>query len=291
VQTGEEAGYYCDFGSLDQLKNALQCGYVYTGQYSRFRKRRHGASSLDIRPSQLVVFSQNHDQVGNRRLGERTSTLISFETQKLSAGIVLLSPNIPLLFMGEEYGETAPFLYFTDHSDPALGAAVREGRRAEFSSFHANEELLDPQSISTFLKSKLNHGLRIQGNHRILRTLYEELLRLRKTHPSFADLDSAKVDASIFEECLTMLRSCADSRLLVILNFGDDLTRCGALASGKWRKLLDSAETKWMGPGSSVPDEVLSPRASQLPIQPKSFCIFDSGSPIYSSSSSLGDPS
>jgi maltooligosyltrehalose trehalohydrolase len=292
LQTCEKTGYYIDFGSLDHLRTALQDGYVYSGQYSSYRQHRHGASSSEIRPSQLVVFSQNHDQVGNRGRGERTSTLISFEAQKLSAGIVLLSPNIPLLFMGEEYGETAPFLYFTDHSDPALGDAVRKGRQAEFSGFHANGDLPDPQGDSTFLKSKLNHSLTTQGKHKVLRSLYEELLRLRKTHRSFGDLDTANIDASICGRCLAIRRSYADSQLLVIANFGDDVARYrAALPPGKWRKLLDSADTKWMGPGSSVPGEVLAAPASQLPIQPKSFCIFESGHPVYSSSASLESPS
>jgi maltooligosyltrehalose trehalohydrolase len=281
LQTGEKTGYYVDFGSLDHLNVALQCGYVYSGQYSAFRQRRHGAPSIDIRPSQLVVFSQNHDQVGNRGLGERTSTLISFEAQKLSAGMVLLSPNIPLLFMGEEYGETAPFLYFTDHSDPDLGEAVRKGRQAEFSGFHANGDLPDPQSVSTFLQSKLNHDLAIEGKHKVLRNLYAELLRLRKNHRSFGVLDEAKIDVSISGPCLTMVRSYADSRLLMIANFGDNVARYrGALPPGRWRKLLDSADTNCMGPGSSVPDEVLAAAsASQLSMQPKSFCIFETGHP------------
>ncbi len=121
LQTGERTGYYCDFGSLTDLQTALQQGYVYSGQYSAFRKQRHGAPPADLKRSQLIVFSQNHDQVGNRGWGERNSQLLGFEAQKLSAGTVLLSPFIPLLFMGEEYGETAPFLYFTDHTDLGVG--------------------------------------------------------------------------------------------------------------------------------------------------------------------------
>jgi maltooligosyltrehalose trehalohydrolase len=286
LQTGEKTGYYRDFGSMSDLKTALQRGYVYSGQYSAFRERRHGAPATGIRPSQFVVFSQNHDQVGNRGLGERSSSLISFEAQKLSAAVVLLSPNIPLMFMGEDYGETAPFLYFTDHSDPGLGRAVREGRQAEFSSFHTTGTVPDPQSPSTFLKSKLNHSLRQQGQHKVLRSLYQELLHLRKTHSSFGDLDAAAVDASTFDDCLVVRRSYANSCLLMILNFGDEVASCDiSFASDQWGKLFDSAECKWMGPGSGIPEHISAASAFRLQIQPKSFCILSSGGQVPSSPS------
>ena len=127
--TKERKGYYQDFGDLNHLAKALGEGFVYSGQYSYFRRRRHGNPSGHLPPAKWVVFSQNHDQVGNRPQGERLSTLISFEALKLAAAMVLLSPNIPLLFMGEEYGEEAPFLYFVSHSDPALIEAIRQGRK------------------------------------------------------------------------------------------------------------------------------------------------------------------
>jgi maltooligosyltrehalose trehalohydrolase len=283
LQTAEKTGYYRDFGSLSDLKTAIQNGYVYSGQYSAFRQRRHGAPPTGIRPSQLVVFSQNHDQVGNRGLGERSGSLISFEAQKLSAAVVLLSPNIPLLFMGEEYGETAPFLYFTDHSDPALGRAVSEGRQSEFSSFHANGTVPDPQSPSTFIKSKLNRGLRRQGRHMVLWGLYQELINLRKTHPSFTDLDGAAIKVSTFGDCLAVRRSYANSSLTLICNFGDEMELYDApVLSEGWHKLLDSAESKWMGPGASIPKNISTATASQLPIQPKSFCVFESGGAVQS---------
>lgn len=287
LQTAEQTGYYRDFGSIADLKTALQYGYVYSGQYSAFRQRRHGAPATGIRASQFVVFSQNHDQVGNRGLGERSSSLISFEAQKLSAAVVLLSPNIPLLFMGEEYGELAPFLYFTDHSDAGLGRAVREGRQAEFSSFHVHGTVPDPQSPSTFLQSKLNHSLREQGQHKVLRSLYQELLQLRKTHSSFGDLDAAVIEVSASHDCLTMSRLYGNSQLLMIFNFGDGVASYDAPASSQgWRKLLDSAETKWMGPGSRIPQNISTASASPLAIEPKSFCILESCGPVPSASSS-----
>ncbi len=154
--TGETDGYYVDFGKIGHLVKSFREGFVYSGQYSAFRKRNHGNSSADIPPDRFVVFSQNHDQTGNRLKGERLSSLVSFESLKLAAGVVLLSPYIPLIFMGEEYGETAPFLFFISHSDPELIKAVRQGRKDEFKTFNWKDEPPDPQDIETFMRSKLD---------------------------------------------------------------------------------------------------------------------------------------
>lgn len=164
-------------------------GFVYSGEYSLFRKKNHGNSSKDISAQQMVVFSQNHDQTGNRMLRERLSTLVSFESLKLASGIVLLSPYIPLFFMGEEYGEDAPFLYFVSHSDPALIEAVRQGRKKEFSEFKWQGEPPDPQSTETFLKSKISWNKRMGGNHKVLLDFYKHLITLRKTTPALSNLD------------------------------------------------------------------------------------------------------
>ncbi|MBI5440985.1 MAG: malto-oligosyltrehalose trehalohydrolase, partial [Deltaproteobacteria bacterium] len=118
--TGERAGYYADFGRLGQLAKCYREGFAYSGEYSTYHQRRQGASSRQLPGERFVVFAQNHDQVGNRRLGERLANLVPFEALKLAAGAVLLSPFVPLLFMGEEYGEEAPFLCFVDHGDPEL---------------------------------------------------------------------------------------------------------------------------------------------------------------------------
>ena len=148
--TGERDGYYADFGDLGQLATSYRQGFVYTGQPSRFRGRRHGAPPDGVEPLRFVVYAQNHDQVGNRPIGERLSSLVPFESLKLVAGLVLLSPFVPLLFMGEEYGETRPFPYFVSHTDPALVEAVRRGRAEEFAGFFAADaasELPDPQAV------------------------------------------------------------------------------------------------------------------------------------------------
>ena len=148
--TDEQAGYYVDFGKFGQLPKALLEGFVYSGDYSVYRRRRQGSSTLGIDPRRFVVFSQNHDQVGNRPLGDRLSGIVSFEALKLAAGVVILSPFVPLLFMGEEYGETAPFLYFVNHSDPGLIEAVRKGRNEEFADFDGSASRPIPRRRKLF---------------------------------------------------------------------------------------------------------------------------------------------
>jgi maltooligosyltrehalose trehalohydrolase len=178
--TQETTGYYGDFGSLEDLGVTIQEGWLYSGQYSQFRKRHHGNSPAGIAPERFVVFDQNHDQVGNRAFGERLSTLVDFDSLKLAAGVALLSPFVPLLFMGEEYGEARPFQYFTSHEDPDLVDAVRRGRRQEFSEFGWSGDLPDPQDEATFEGSKLDYDSRNSEPHRSLREFYRALIALRR---------------------------------------------------------------------------------------------------------------
>jgi maltooligosyltrehalose trehalohydrolase len=142
--TGESQGYYADYQGVGPVARALASGYVYQGEYSPFRRRRRGASAEGIGAQQFVVFVQNHDQVGNRAGSERLSRLADLRAQRLGAALVLLSPFVPLLFMGEEYGETNPFFFFVSHTDPALCEAVRAGRTAEFSGHAWTKEIPDP---------------------------------------------------------------------------------------------------------------------------------------------------
>ncbi|RYY61327.1 MAG: malto-oligosyltrehalose trehalohydrolase, partial [Chitinophagaceae bacterium] len=153
--TGEQSGYYADFSGISQLAKAYRDAYVYDGQWSEHRKKHFGQPAKNNPGRQFIVFSQNHDQVGNRMLGERCSALVSFEMLKLMAGAVLTAPFLPMLWMGEEWGEQNPFLYFVSHTDPELAIAVREGRKKEFAAFHAQGEAPDPVSEETFLRSKL----------------------------------------------------------------------------------------------------------------------------------------
>ena len=198
--TGERNGYYQDFGEVDQVVTALREGFVYSGHYSAFRKRRHGNSSKHLPPTKFVVFSQNHDQVGNRMGGDRLSTLVSFEALKLAAGIVLLSPNIPLLFMGEEYGEEAPFQYFISHSDSELVEAVRQGRREEFAAFGWEGALPDPQAETTFLRSKIHPDAMRLGKQEILLGVYRTLIRLRKGIPSLFNPEKKGIKVEAFSK-------------------------------------------------------------------------------------------
>jgi maltooligosyltrehalose trehalohydrolase len=177
--TGERSKFLGDFGRPDDVARALAEGFVYQGQRSAFRGKPHGTPSSGLPPSRFVTCLQNHDQVGNRPRGERLSTLVPWEALRPASAAVILGSGLPLLFMGEEYGEEAPFQYFTSHSDPALARAVSEGRRAEFIAEGAHE-VPDPQEESTFTRSRLTHAR--AGRHGELRAHYRRLLALRRKH-------------------------------------------------------------------------------------------------------------
>jgi len=198
--TGEESGYYEDFGRCEQMAKAFKEGFVYFGQYSPFRKKFHGSDSSAIPGHQFVVFTQNHDQVGNRALGDRLTHLVSFEALKLAAGVLLLAPNVPLIFMGEEYAEDAPFLYFVSHTDPELVEVVREGRKEDFADFQIEGEFIDPFSPDTFNKCQLNWEQRKEGKHKVMLELYQHLIQLRRTIPALKNLDKKNLEASAIEE-------------------------------------------------------------------------------------------
>jgi maltooligosyltrehalose trehalohydrolase len=171
--TGEREGYYEEYGTVAQLADAFRRPVLHTGQWSTFRKRSFGAPHDDIPPERFVVFASNHDQVGNRALGDRLPEPV----RPLAAFCALLSPFVPMLFMGEEYGEPAPFQFFSDHIDEEIATATREGRRREFAAFaqFAGEEVPDPQDPATFARSKLSR----EGDE-ALRDLYARLLRARR---------------------------------------------------------------------------------------------------------------
>lgn len=180
VLTGERDGYYADFGSLGHLAAALRDGYVFQGQYSGYRQRRHGRPPAGVRPEQLVVCAQNHDQVGNRARGERLSQLLPADRLRMAAALVLLGPYTPLLFQGEEWGARTPFLYFTDHQDVALAKAVSEGRRREFGQFAWTGEVPDPQAESTFRASQLDWSEASRPGHAALLEWHRRLIEIRR---------------------------------------------------------------------------------------------------------------
>jgi maltooligosyltrehalose trehalohydrolase len=183
---GGRDGYYADFGSVAQLAKAWHRPYVYDGNYSQFRRQRYGAPADDVSVDRFVVFDQNHDQVGNRAFGDRLPP----EARPLAAFCILLSPYVPMLFMGEEYGEDAPFQFFSDHIDESIAQATREGRRAEFASFgeFSNEEIPDPQDRATFERSKLT-----RRRNPSLSQLYADLLDVRPRLPP-GDVDGVEFD-------------------------------------------------------------------------------------------------
>ena len=268
--TGDRTGYYEDFGKCEHLAKAFQQSFVYDWQYSPHRQRYHGKAPKGCSPSQFVVCIQNHDQVGNRMMGERLPQLVSFEALKLAAGAVLLSPYVPMLFMGEEYGEEAPFTYFVSHSDPDLIQAVRQGRKQEFAAFHGEGEPLDPEAVETFLLCKLNWEKRKQGKHQVLWSFYQHLIQLRNTLPPLAhrDFQSIEVGSDETRQLVWWRRWHENSQVVCLMNFNQsDITFEPTLATLCGRKILDSAEPKWSGSGSSAPEELQPGRQVTLPAQ------------------------
>lgn len=275
--TGEKEGYYRDFGSLEHLAQAYSEGFVYSGRYSHYRNRRHGNSSRHIGARQLVVFSQNHDQVGNRMHAERLAGLVSFEALKLAAGAVLLSPFLPLLFMGEEYGETAPFFYFISHSDEHLIEAVRKGRKEEFAAFQWAGEIPDPQDEATYKRSRIDHRLGGEGHHQTLLEFYRELILLRKDHPVLSRLskDDMEVTAFAKENVLFLRRWRGTGQTAAFFHFGSSpASLAPSLPPGRWEKLVDSSDRRWGGAGSEVPESLQSHGSVTFSLIPKSFVLF-----------------
>jgi len=252
--TGESTGYYMDFGELSHLATALTDGFVYTGQYSSYRKRNHGNPSKDIDGKRIVVSIQNHDQVGNRMNGERITELAGFEAHKLAAGTMMISPYIPLLFMGEEYAETAPFLYFINHGDPELADAVRKGRKREFESFAWGQEPPDPRSAETFNRSKLRRNYGDDTAHRAMFHYYRELISFRRDISALRNLSrkNLEVESDGDGHVLIVRRKYRESGITAVMNFSAERNSCVTGAKGVcMEKIFDSADAKWHGPGTS----------------------------------------
>ena len=266
--TNENDGYYKDFGTLNAFAKAFTQGFVYDGIFSEFRKRYVGNSPAGIDPSQFVVCIQNHDQVGNRVLGSRLSTLVSFEKQKLAAAILLISPYVPLLFMGEEYGEDRPFLYFVSHTDPDLISAVRKGRREEFEYFinHA-DEFPDPQAEETFMDSKLKWDFQRDKKKTTLFEYYKTLISIRKSG-AFSSFREARA-RTYPEDGIVALTTPSK---LAVLNFSSG-NRSIPLPENmeKVKVFFASAEKKWGGP---VDDHAHFRSAHHLEIPKESVVIF-----------------
>jgi maltooligosyltrehalose trehalohydrolase len=276
VLTDERNGHYEGYGGIHQLAAAYRDGFVPRGPYARHRPGGDGSPRSAVPSKGFVVYSQNHDQVGNRALGERLSRLVSFEALKLAAASVIFSPWIPLLFMGEEYGEEAPFPYFIDHSDPSLVEAVREGRRRRLSELGWEDEPADPQRLETFLCAKLDHARKRGGRGWVLWRFYRELLRLRR---ELAPLSNAKAERDVvaFEEKRALTLHCRndDEAVLVVLNFNvSPIELSVPVSPARWSKELDSSESKWHGDGTSLAEELEGTHALGLVLQPTSAALW-----------------
>lgn len=255
--------FYEDFGRMEQLVKAYKEGFVHSGDYVKARKRKHGRSSAGMPGERFVAFTQNHDLVGNRVGGERLSMLISFEGLKLAAAAILLSPYVPMLFMGEEYAEDTSFFYFVSHTDPELIEAVRKGRKEEFAEFNTEgKESPDPQSEETFEKSKLQWQKRKEGKHQVILAWYKELIQLRKTHPALHNFDKNFLSVNIIQnKVLSVERWDDDNRFLCLFNLSDQAVNFTHYdASFSWQKVLDSTEIRWQNVGASSPKENTAPR-------------------------------
>jgi maltooligosyltrehalose trehalohydrolase len=268
--TNEQTGYYSDFTGIEHLAKAYKDAYVYDGQFSPHRKKSFGVKT-ENEGKQFIVFSQNHDQVGNRMLGERTSQLVSFEMQKLLAAAVLVSPYLPMLFMGEEWSEPNPFLYFVSHTDKELADAVRKGRKEEFAAFHAEGEAPDPMAEETFLHSKLQWELTTEGEHKIMLDYYKALIELRKTNPVLKELNRKNVEVSYKEDQKTLLlrRWNNKAEIIAVFNFSDKKQDI-KIPQQRWKKIMDSADPKWKGP-SSAPDQLTE---ATILVQPESIALY-----------------
>jgi maltooligosyltrehalose trehalohydrolase len=222
--TGSNRAYLGGFGKLREIQKAISEGFVYDGGYSAFRKRHFGSSSRDLPGHRFVAFIQNHDQIANTGQGARLSHLVSTDQCKIALALLLCSPCLPLLFMGEEFAETNPFLYFTSHGDPGLSRAVSEGRWKEFEEFTVAGDFVDPQTSEAFERSKITWNLLHEPHHKAILHHYCELIRLRKRWPCLHNgrKDLARID---FDEAARWLRmeraDPSGCRAVLFSNFGE----------------------------------------------------------------------
>ncbi len=262
--TGESDGYYQDFGTIEDMAKAYREGYVYTGQFSPYRLRKHGNPSKQRPASQFVVFCQNHDQVGNRADGRRLGDLVDHDKLRMAALAVMLAPCVPLLFMGEEYGETAPFFYFVSHGDKDLIEAVRAGRAEEFASFDGSTDIPDPQSEETFLRSKINPRLHLLEPHSSLFAFYRHLSALRRSiRPWEMRRKRPPVNAWHDRATLLVRMPLASGEVACFFNFsGNPVTVSPRLATGSWTMVADSLSPQWGGSGEKAPSLINEDAAS-----------------------------
>ena len=240
---------YYDFGSVEQLAKAYNEGFVHSGQWVKFRKRRYGVSSAGIPGDKFIVFNQNHDQVGNRADGKRLCMLVDNERMKLAAAAVLLAPYVPMLFMGEEYAEQSPFYYFVSHSDKQLIKAVQEGRSKEFEEFGFDQNIPDPQDENTFLKCKLDWSKRNIGHHKMFLDWHTELIKLRQTLLPLKDFARENARAQAIDgNALILIRraSKTDESIICFFNFSESPVNYKMESKGIFTKILDSKQGQFV---------------------------------------------
>lgn len=273
VLTGDTNGYYEDFGRISQLEKAFRQTYVYNGVYSQYRRRTFGSHADNNPYDQFVAFAQNHDHVGNRARSDRLSDSLSFEQLKLAASTVLLSPYVPLLFMGEEYGERNPFQFFVSFSDPELIESVRQGRAREFLHFSDGISPADPQSPATFERSVLSWQYH-DGAGAILYRFYRHLIAFRRTRPA---LQGRNRDSMIVHPAagatLPIERKILNDQLFIWLHYGDVPVTLQNITWTWLGKVFDSADEQWGGPGSQAAGEIAP--GQPIEIAPFSAIVFE----------------
>jgi maltooligosyltrehalose trehalohydrolase len=259
--TGQRDGYYLDFGRPEQLAQAFRDPFVYDGCYSPFRRRRHGTRPGQTDRSRFVACVQNHDQVGNRAGGERLGALVSPAAERLACGLLLLSPYVPLLFMGEEYGERRPFPFFCSFGDPQLIEAVRRGRREEFAalSFQWNVEIPDPQDPATFASAKLDWAWPEGSPQQARRQLYADLLAARRDWPALRDRRQTTARLLRGDPPLLLLRRGGEGGVLAVANLSPEAAHVPPGEIGGKRLLLSTEEARYGGSrnGDDSPERIL----------------------------------
>jgi maltooligosyltrehalose trehalohydrolase len=259
--TGERQGFLTDFGALADVAKSIREGFVFDGKYSRYRRRRYGSSSKNRPGEQFVGFIQNHDQVANTSRGKRLSALVTLEQQKMAAVLTVCSPFLPLLFMGEEYGETAPFLFFTSFEDPHLVNAVREGRKRELGAHYSEGDFADPQAESTFERCKLDWSKPERSPYAQILRLHRDLISLRKKHPSLGNgrKDLTEIQFDEKSKLFVMKRTgpSGDAALIVCNFSADGQTIPVAPTPLNWRLVLWTGDEAYGGNSNPRPVEKL----------------------------------
>jgi maltooligosyltrehalose trehalohydrolase len=267
--TGVAGGYYEDFqGRLDDLEVAIREAFVYQGRFSRFREQMLGTPAADLPGEAFVIFDQNHDQIGNQAFGDRLTTQVALPAVKVAAASVLLAPYLPLLFMGEEYGETAPFQFFTSFGDPSVVEAVRVGRRQEFAKFQWSGEIPDPEDPATFARSRLDRTRRVCPPHAHVWAWYRALFRLRRGHPALGRPDRTRTRVLRSGRAVALHRWSTGAAALAILSYDAGVSQAEfSVPPGAWRLALDSEAPEFGGEGGSAAPASLGGTAATLSLR------------------------